>query len=240
MSALSRNKLFSVLSDQEILYLSHGARTLTYSKGEHLFCQNDTLNHYYFLESGHIRLYRLGYDGQEKVFRELTAGMVFAETVAFAPGRLAPLNALMVKKSRVTELDSQRLADLYKKNSTLAVTLIAFMAENLSLAVNRIDQLTVNKATQRLVLYLADLYQIQGSRWLILPYSQSILARQLNIEPETLSRLLTKFRRNNLISVDGKECVILDTQALCEEVNLPSDTFESNTSCSDSFRCCGL
>ena len=66
------------------------------------------------------------------------------------------------------------------------------------------------------------------------------LARQLNIEPETLSRLLTKFRRNNLISVNGKECVILDPQALCEEVSLPPDTFENNTSCSDSFRCCGL
>ena len=99
--------------------------------------------------------------------------------------------------------------------------LLSAMSLKLVDSVDRIDQLTLSSAGQRLVVFLLQLQQQQGSRWLTLPISYTILSRQLNIAPETLSRLLQKFRAQGLISGKRKTLVLLDTDGLCDLVELP-------------------
>ena len=69
--------------------------------------------------------------------------------------------------------------------------------------------------------YLLDLYIEQRSAWFSLPVRQAILAKQLNIAPETFSRQLTQFRRAGFIGGRNPEIVLLDINGLCASVGLP-------------------
>lgn len=243
MEELARTTPFGKLPLNSLRKLTYDARTPLVNRGEHVFRQGDRLEHYFLLQSGCVRLYRLGPEGYEKVYQEIQEGTVFAETIAFQADRLAPLSAIAIRNSKLLQLNSSGLLELFENNSEFALAVAENMAGNLYLAVNRIDRLTVNKSGQRLVMFLAELCQIQNTRWLKLPFTQGILARQLNIEPETLSRMLAKFREAGCLSVKGKECVILDPGQLCSLVNLPEATLTrkhvGNTS-SDLLRCCGV
>ncbi|MGO1232086.1 MAG: Crp/Fnr family transcriptional regulator [Marinobacter sp.] len=243
MKELADIELFRILSAAQLQSLCRDASALTMDKGEHLFRQGDKLKYYYLVLSGRVRLYRLGYEGHEKVYQELRPRMVFAETVAFQEDHLAPLSAIAMKSSKVIQLDSKRLRELFESAPDFAMAIAHNMAGNLYSAVSRIDQLTVNKSGQRLVMFLAELYQNQHTRWLKLPFTQGILARQLSIEPETLSRMLSRFKDAGCLSVKARECVILDPERLCDMVNLPTDTFSSQhtgMTSPDLMRCCGI
>lgn len=48
-----------------------------------------------------------------------------------------------------------------------------------------------------------------------------VLARQLDIAPETLSRQLHRFKQAGLISGQRREWVLIDAEGLCRAVNLP-------------------
>lgn len=243
MEDLTQTNLFGTLAADSLQALAHEARKPVIQRGEHLFHQGDTLEHYYLLKSGCIRLYRLGLEGHEKVYQEISEGTIFAETVAFQEDKRAPLSAIAVRSSKLLQLKSANLLQLFEGNPDLALTIATNMADNLYSAVSRIDQLTVNKSGQRLVMFLAELYQTQNTRWLKLPFTQGILARQLNIEPETLSRMLTKFRDAGCLSVKGKECVILEPAQLCSMVSLPSTTLSDKRiggTSPDLLRCCGI
>ncbi|MGO1502573.1 MAG: Crp/Fnr family transcriptional regulator [Marinobacter sp.] len=243
MDGLAKTNLFGTLPSDSLQKLTCDARRSLIKRGEHVFRQGDKLDHYYLLRSGCVRLYRLGPEGYEKVYQEIHEGTVFAETVAFQEDRLAPLSAIAVRNSELLQLNSLDLRELFEKCSDFALAIAANMAGNLYSAVSRIDQLTVNKSGQRLVMFLAELYQVQNTRWLKLPFTQGILARQLNIEPETLSRMLTKFREAGCLSVKGKECVILEPARLCSMVRLPPATLTSRPAgkgSPDLLRCCGI
>lgn len=69
--------------------------------------------------------------------------------------------------------------------------------------------------------YLMNLYVEQGSVWLTLPSRHRVLARQLNMTPENLSRMLGAFRREGLIGGRNRELVLLDVEALCRQARLP-------------------
>ncbi|MBB5320055.1 Crp/Fnr family transcriptional regulator [Marinobacter oulmenensis] len=243
MKELAEIELFRNLSVAQRESLCRDAVKVSVTKGEHLFLQGDRLSCYFLVLSGCVRLYRLGYEGHEKVYQELHGGMVFAETVAFQEERRAPLSAVTMQDSELMQLDSQHLRTLFETSPAFAMAIAHNMAGNLYSAVSRIDQLTVNKSGQRLVMFLAELYQDQHTRWLKLPFTQGILARQLNIEPETLSRTLSKFKEAGCLSVKARECVILDPERLCAMVNLPTNTFSnqhSGLTSPDLLRCCGI
>lgn len=243
MEELTSIKLFETVPSDHLRTLVHEAHELSVQRGEHVFRQDDILDHYFLLRSGCVRLYRLGHEGHEKIYQEIRAGSIFAETVAFQHERMAPVSAVATRNSQLLKLDSRLLLKLFENSPDFAMVVARNMANNLYSAVNRIDQLTVNKSGQRLVMLLAELYQAQKTRWLKLPFTQGILARQLNIEPETLSRMLARFREAGCLSVKGKECVILEPERLCIMVNLPASTLSNKPAGNASFdllRCCGI
>ncbi|MNT59715.1 hypothetical protein D3C72_1972480 [compost metagenome] len=80
------------------------------------------------------------------------------------------------------------MLELCRVSPDFSIAMLEGMAVRISQSLNRIDLLTIGNSAQRLVVYLMDLYIQQRSAWLTLPASHGVLARQLNITPETFSR----------------------------------------------------
>jgi len=238
-------RLFSQLSNRQIEGLLEGCETVSLARSEHLFQPGDPLKHYYLVRKGQMQLYRLAFEGHVKVYQIVGEGDMIAESVVVSESGLAPLAAVSLQDCKLLRLKAQHLLTLVSRDPGFARYILAMISERLYQAVNRIDRLTVSNASQRLVLYLADLFRDQGRLWLKLPLSQGMLARQLSIEPETLSRIISRFRNAGVLSIKGRECVLLDIDALCELVKLPGDTFKGDgygkpVAGGALFRCCNF
>lgn len=242
--SLRKTHLFAPLCPDELDMLTAGAAPVHLTYNSHLFHIGEQLDAYYWVASGRLRLYRMTHEGEEKVFHLLGEGDLVAETIMFAPQCRSPLSAVAITECLLFRLAREHLLALVDQSPPFARHLLEEMSARLYQAVNRIDQLTVNNASQRLVLYLIELYQQQQNLSLKLPVNCRTLARQLSVTPETISRLLKFFRREELICVKGDTWVLHDLDRLCAVVHLPlpahTDTGNHADMQGNLFRCCNF
>lgn len=218
---LARSPVFSKVGREELQSLLDDVSLIRLEAGQHLFRLGDKAAHFFLVQSGSVELYRPGYTGEHKVFRSMEAGDLLAETVMFVEPCRYPLSARASVDSSLYRLPRARLLELCRASPDFSLAMLEGMAVRISQSLNRIDLLTIGNSAQRLVAYLMDLYVQQRSAWLTLPASHSVLARQLNITPETFSRQLSAFRRGGFIGGRNPELVLLDVDGLCQSVELP-------------------
>lgn len=221
------------------------AKFVELAEHEHLFRFGQPATHFYWIKSGEVALYRPCFSGEEKVFRTLKAGDTVAETMMFINDAQYPLAAQALGHVSLYKIPRQSLLTLCQCTPILAMQLLESMAVAVSQSLNRIDLLTMGNAAQRMASYLLELYIQQRSAWFSLPVRQAVLARQLNITPETFSRQLAQFRRSGFIGGRNPEIVLLDIEGLCASVSLPvpkldpNKTRPRNASLGDGlFECC--
>ncbi len=146
----------------------------------------------------------------------------------FLPSARYPMNAQAEVASEVLMVKRETLLSIVENSPKLACQLLGFMSTKISALVNNVDKLTFINASQRLVLHLAHLYQMQDvdNDRLKLQEPKRVLASQLNITPETFSRILRKFKSQGLIDEKGDAIILLDKETLCSEVELTSEIFQ--------------
>lgn len=220
--------IINLLSDEQQQQLFDDAHTIHLVAGQTLFNKGEPANRFYLVKKGQIKLFRLTPAGDEKVFHLFSPGGWVAEMAMFMPAANYPMNAEAELPSELVVIKKEKLLGLVDQSPELARHLLAFMSQRIFSLVNNIDKLTFINASQRLVLHLAHLYQIQGYKdnKVRLAEPKRVLATQLNITPETLSRILRKFKSQDLIHEKGDSIDLLDIPTLCEEVELTEDIFQ--------------
>jgi CRP/FNR family transcriptional regulator, dissimilatory nitrate respiration regulator len=94
------------------------------------------------------------------------------------------------------------------------------MSQRLHRHLNEIDSLTLHNATYRLVSYLLNeaAHSNRDQPSLQLNTPKHVVASRLSIQPETLSRILSRLSKQNLIEVRGSHIEVLDYDGLLELV----------------------
>ncbi|UJB64404.1 Crp/Fnr family transcriptional regulator [Acidovorax sp. YS12] len=231
LDMLAQSPVFAKAGPETLRSLAADAELMQLKARKHLFFMGEPAAHFYLVTTGSINLYRPSYSGDRKIFRTMEDGDLLVETAMFLDPPEYPLSAMAVSNSVLYRFPRASLLRLCRGSPDFGLAMLEGMAVRISQSLNRIDLLTVGNAAQRLVLYLMDVYIQQGTAWLVLPASQAVLSRQLNITPETLSRQMSNFRRAGLIgeNVVQKEynaqqmnVTLLDIPGLCKAVDLPA------------------
>ncbi len=212
---LSRNYLLSPLTAQEISRVAQRAGIRSLDAGTMLFRRGDEARHFYLVQSGLIKLYRLAPGGEEKVLELIRPQQIFAEAVMFMEN-IYPVHATAVEPSTLIEFDSQDFLELLQENHTLAFRLMSSMSRRIHGLVNEIDQLTLHSGTERLIGFLLQGLPEQAENGVVvtLPASKQVIASRLGMQPETFSRILHKLRQAGLIEEDGHDLRLLDLAQL--------------------------
>jgi len=219
--------LFSLFDEAQQQQLISSAKTINLVSGQMLFNKNDLASHFYLVKKGQIKLFRITPAGDEKVFHLFSPGGWIAEMAMFMPQPIYPMNAQAEIATQLLKVKREALHQIIENSPTLAASLLGFMSTKIVSLVNNIDKLTFINASQRVVLHLGHLYQMQGSvdNRVRLPAPKRVLASQLNITPETFSRIFRKFKSQGFI-VERGDCIELhDIETMCSEVELTPEIF---------------
>jgi len=91
---------------------------------------------------------------------------------------------------------------------------LALFAGKLKTLVKQIENLTLKGAGERLLSYLWDLSK-EGQKFTFnLNISKSQIALLLGITPETLSRLIQKFKDEKILEIKGKKIKLLNPEKI--------------------------
>lgn len=226
--SITQLNLLKLLNKEQRAFLDEQSQQLTLKAGGCLFEKGDCANNIYLVNKGKVTLYRLMPNGEEKVFKVFLSGGLIAEMAIFMVPRVYPMSAHVEQPTSLTCYSHESFNLLLKSDSDLALNVIGFMSNRIGQLMNSLDMLTQVKANQRLVMYFAEIYrkQNQCGNQFRLPNTKKVLATQLGITPETLSRLFHKLKFNGLIKESGSCITVPDFSGLCREVDLVPSIFE--------------
>lgn len=218
---LSRNPLFSGLDDATLRFFSEKSPKRQYAKGMELFAAGDEADRVFFIIEGWVKLYRMTRDGEEVIIHIFAPGETFAEAAVFNPQRRYPVNAQAVENISLLEIPRQLFVDKIRENSDIALMMLGSISSRQRLLVQQIEQITAKNAPQRIGLFLLKLCP-PGQKQNVtvhLPYDKSLIARRLNIQPETFSRALAKLAPCG-VSLDKRDISITDVDLLADFCDL--------------------
>ncbi len=226
--ASKESSILQLLSASQRSLLERESHELTLKSGEFLFERGDSADNIYLVNRGKVTLYRLMPNGEQKIFKVFMAGGVIAEMAVFMQPREYPMSAKVDQQTSLTCFSYASFKHLFIANPELSLQVISYISNRVGQLMNSMDMLTQVNANQRLVMHFADIYSKQNRQdnRFTLPNTKKVLASQLGITPETLSRLFKKLKFNGLIKESGACITVPDFNGLCREVDLVPTIFQ--------------
>lgn len=174
------------------------------------------------IATGRVEVLRLGKDGQERVHSLFDAGQLVAESALFMAHARYPMSARAQTQVRGYRLPRAALRLACASSPGFALRMLDWLGERIYLRTNEVDWLAASSAPQRLAAYLLAL-PITGNAVRI-PIGRQQLAGRLGMRPETLSRLLSAWRRQGRLQGNRRDWRLCDPaflRGLCSEATRP-------------------
>lgn len=215
VEALKRAPLFSGLDVENVRFFANQGHKKHYENGSNLFSMGDKAEAIFFIIEGWIKLYRMTREGEEVIINVFAPGETFAEAAVFGPLQRYPVNAQAIADTTILEIPRQLFVDKIKENGELALMMLGSISARQRLLVQQIEQLTAKSAPQRIGTFLLRLCPSdrKSAVTVHLPYDKSLIARRLNIQPETFSRALSQLKPHG-VTMQKREVLIQDIDAL--------------------------
>lgn len=205
--------LFQGLSREQHQELARITVEQEYDRGQTIFSEGDEASGFYVVVSGLIKIYKLSPDGKEQILHLFGPGEPFAEVAVFA-GSSFPAHALALKKSRVFFFPRDLFAKLLADPS-MSMNMLASLSLRLKHFASMIEALSLKEVPGRLASYLLYLNSSQDDSGLLqLNIAKTQLASLLGTMPETLSRILARMHKQEMIRLEGANIRIMDQPTL--------------------------
>lgn len=186
-------------------------------KGQELFKAGEELKSLYAIRAGTVKSYTITEQGDEQI----TAFHLAGDLVGFDAINTGshPSFAQALETAMVCEIPYEILDDLSGKMPRLRQQIMRLMSNEINGDQQMILLLSKKTAEERLAAFLHGLstrYAQRGfsPREFRLTMTRGDIGNYLGLTVETVSRLLGRFQKSNLIEVDGKYIRILDLPEL--------------------------
>lgn len=172
-----------------------------------IYEKGQTLDGFFLLIGGRIKLAVLSPDGGERVLDIVLPGQTFAESAAVL-GRPYPLYAQALADSRLLYVDLTRLRRAMALWPEVAFMMLTLISERTQRLTEDLEACCLHSASQRVAGFL--LREAASDRVdpdqasLTLPAAKAVIASSLNLSPETFSRELHALARQGLIQVQRR------------------------------------
>ncbi len=220
-ATLRRCALFADLPPADLAAVAECCALKSLDKGEILFREGEVAEGFYVMHSGRMSISRLTPDGREQIICLFHPPESFAE-ITLATTETYPANATALEHAQVILVRKAPFHQLIAQQPKLALQMLGSMSLHLKHLVQLLQDLKGRQIEARLANWLLD--QSPAARVgcpavFELPVTKKVLAGQLGVTSETLSRTLARFREEKLIKVDGPRVTILHGPGLQAYLN---------------------
>jgi CRP-like cAMP-binding protein len=215
--SLSACRLFRGMTEAELSTLTRRASVERYQAGDILFRQDDPAERFFVVLEGRVVLYLDREGDPSGVARIAGPGETFAEACICGLGSYF-VTAEALARTTVVAIEREPLRALLEQRFDLVVAMLGEMSFRLRGLLRQITDLKMKTTAQRLAAYLVRLTEAEsGSAEIRLPYGKKLLANQLGMMPETLSRAFLKLQSLGVRCVVAENLVRIRDMAVLRE-----------------------
>ncbi len=200
--------LFHSLSDEHLKEIKKISFSQEYKAGNVIFYEGDKPEFLHILIEGVVKLYKTDPKGHQIYIHQFTPVSLIGELANFENIPF-PATSEAVVKCEILKIDYKNLNKNFFKNPDISFEIIKSLAQKTKILSNVIHQEMILSTEAKIAKLIVEHHDLFNT------LKNSQIAALINITPETLSRILTRFKKQNLIkSSDNRSLEILDKVSL--------------------------
>ena len=209
------NSLKSLTKD-ELIRISGCKTSRLIKKGDIIFEEGETLNGVYCIKDGVCKLSKLSANGKDQIVKLVVKGELLGQR-SLISDEAANLSATALNDMEVCFIPKHEIVGDLKKNTDFSYDVLQQMAQDLKDADDIIVNMAQKSVRQRLaetLIYIHDNFGVLPNGFLSVIFSREDYASMVGTATESAIRVLSEFKKQGLISTEGKSIKIDDLSAL--------------------------
>jgi len=202
---LRKLNLFKMLNEHELERMAEISSLKMLTRDNILFYEGELPQYFYLLLEGNLKLYKTDLKGNEIVIHYFTQASFIAEMASLESVKFPATAIVMSEEVEVLLIDKEKFLKILQEDAEFSFNFIKSMTlkvKHLELVINRN---MVYDAMTKVCSFIEE-----NPNYVITAKNKDI-ANFLNMAPETLSRILSKLRKLEIIN---KKNVVLDDEKL--------------------------
>jgi len=219
---LSGFQLFKKLTEEEFNRLNYDKTCSVYKKGTVLYREGSRLTGFYCVTKGIIKVYKTGIDGKEQIIRFAKKGEIIAYRSLLSQ-ELACTTAKVIEEAVLCHIPYKTLLFLIQSNWQFSHHMLQIVCRELREAndyITDIAQKTVRERLAEVLLLLKESFDLDNQNTLQISLTREELANIVGTATESVIRLLSEFKQDNLIELQGRKIKLLNIPGLQRVANL--------------------
>ncbi|MBL4657014.1 MAG: Crp/Fnr family transcriptional regulator, partial [Flavobacteriales bacterium] len=205
--------------DSELGSLTKGRRKIVFKKGESVFTEGSKPSGVFCLKRGKVKVHKTGSHKREQILRFAKEQQLLGSR-AMIRNEYFTSSATAIEDSVLCFIPKQEFLSNLKKEEKLKSFVLANLSNNLKIAEDKIAQLSISSVGQRLAIIILRLIEVYGfqadGKTVAIELTREDMANLVGAANETTIRLLSKFRKEKLISLNGRQLTVLKSKRLAQ------------------------
>ena len=216
LSVFNDKSFKEILSKEDYNKYIEAKKTVFFNKGEALFEEGSDVDGIYFIENGTAKLYKLGFNRKEQILRFIKEGdiigyraLLIDEAYQATAEAMSDLQAIFIPSDvflHLLEVDSQLSYTMLQK--------ISFELGESSNAVTFLAQKTVRERLAEVLLLLEQKLGTDPEGFIKISLTREEIANLIGTATESAIRLISEFKQDDYIAVEGRNIKILNHEKL--------------------------
>jgi len=214
--AFDTGSVFRFLTRDEIERLNYEKDFRMYKRGDILYNEGNRISGFYCIHSGIIKVFKTGIDGKEQIIRFARKGEIIAYRSVLS-NEPACTSAKVVEDCHVCFIPSELLIQFVKTNPAFSFEIVKLTCHELAEAnsyITDIAQKTVRERLAEVLLQLVNDFGIDDQKYLRISLTREELANIVGTATESVIRLLSEFKTDKIIELNGRRIKVLDIKSL--------------------------
>ena len=204
------------LSKDELIKISDCKTSKTIKKGDVIFEEGENVNGIYCIKDGICKLTKLSANGKDHIVKLVSKGELLGQR-SMISDEPVNLSAVALEDMEVCFIPKTEVMGFFDKNNQFSMNVMRSICGDLKDADDhmvKLAQKTVKERLAETLLYLSDTFGKNEDNSLKVQLSRDELASMIGTATESCIRLLSDFKKLDLIELNGKKIILKDINKL--------------------------
>lgn len=206
-----RNLIFEHVSVNELAVYCTSKTEHRFRKGERIVSEGDPIASFLYIKSGLVKLHRHTSDQSYDQIISLGKPFDFISILSVFSDTSYNLSITAIEDTVVCEFDLGKIKELVRSNGDFALDMLARFSRTTDAIIRKYNEINSKNLRGRIA-YILFMFtdEIYHSPIFELPISRKEIAELIGMTTENVIRILSEFRKERIIRINGREIEILD------------------------------
>ncbi len=220
--SLNLHSIFKHLTEEEMDMVNFEKECNYFKRAEILYHEGRRMTGFYCVNKGVVKIYKTGIDGKEQIIAFAQRGNILGYR-SILSNENACTTAKVIEDGILCYLPAHLLLELVNNNPGFSFEVMKLACQELGEAnsyITDIAQKTVRERLAEVLILLKEKFGLDSNNTLQISLTREELANIVGTATESVIRLLSEFKSDGLVELNGRKIKILDIQALTKMGNI--------------------